>query len=228
MGQFMLIHELMEMAKPLESHREIVYYHGTSSEEAGISILKNGIEPGNVVMPNRSPSKKPNLVPVSGKVYITPDIGYAQIYALGGDVAGSKSMALRWKERIGYLFIISGKDLVDIQPDEDSIGEMIFKLATEKQFENKLQWLYVLARRKLTDKQWAQLIGGEYVMFAHAGKKLLPLMTDEQKLQLISLGAHVAHTGKLIPSAAYKIDGHKIGELRRDGSNFFDVAEKVR
>jgi hypothetical protein len=65
-------------------------------------------------------------------------------------------------------------------------------------------------------------------MFAHAGKKLLPLMTDEQKLQLISLGAHVAHTGKLIPSAAYKIDGHKIGELRRDGSNFFDVAEKVR
>jgi hypothetical protein len=141
---------------------------------------------------------------------------------------GLKAWLYDGKKRIGYLFIISGKDLVDIQPDEDSIGEMIFKLATGKQFENKLQWLYGLARRKLTDKQWAKLIGGEYVMFAHAGKKLLPLMTDEQKLQLISLGAHVAHTGKLIPSAAYKIDGYKIELLKRDGSNFFDVAEKVR
>jgi len=225
----MFIQELFEMAKPEEAHRAKLYYHGTSTEKAGLSILQNGIEPGDIVMPEkRTSSKKPNLNPVKGKVYITPELKYGQIYAIGGDFAGHAASPSFLKDGAGYLFVIDGKDLVDIEPDEDSIGEMIYWVANNKKFTRELQWLYNLARRRLTDKQWDKVVSGEYIMWAHAGKKLLPLMTDEQKLQLISLGAHVAHTGKIIPVSAYKIDKTKTSELKRDGSNFFEVAEKIK
>jgi hypothetical protein len=224
----MFMRELFEMAKPLEAHRAKFYYHGASTEKAGLSILKNGIEPGDIVMPEkRTTSKKPNLNPVEGKVYITPELKYGQIYAIGGDLAGHE-VPFNRLDKIGYLFVIDGKDLVDIEPDEDSIGEMIYWVANNKKFTRELQWLYNLARRRLTDKQWDKVVHAEVVMWAHAGKKLLPLMTDEQKLQLISLGAHVAHAGKIIPISAYKIDKTKTKDLKRDGSNFFEIAEKIK
>lgn len=217
---------LLEMAAPRDSDRAKTYYHGTPSEKAGQSILKSGIEPGDIVMPEKfKGSKKPNLEPVKGKVYVTPDLRYAQIYAIGGDMAGSN-----WKpknQEYGYLFAIDGQDLQDIQPDEDSIGEMIMYAYRGDKNREELQWLVRLAMDKLTAGQWKRLIDAEYTMWAHVGKKLLPLLTDEQKLQLIELGAHVAHTGKLIPKAAYRIDLNRIKELKRDASNFFEIAEKV-
>jgi hypothetical protein len=218
---------LAEMAAPRDSDRAKTYYHGTSSEKAGQSILKNGIEPGDIALPERQTGKKgPNLDPVKGKVYITPDLRYAQMYAIGGDMAGSD-----WKpkgQEYGYLFEIGGNDLEDIQPDEDSIGEMATLAYRGDKHKAELQWLVRLAMSKLTAGQWRKLVDGEYTMWAHTGKKLLPLMSDAQKLQLIELGAHVAHTGKLIPKAAYRIDLNRIKELKRDASNFFDVAEKVK
>lgn len=218
---------LDEMAAPRDSERAKTYYHGTSSEKAGESILKNGIEPGDIALPERKTGKKgPNLDPVKGKVYITPDLAYAQMYVIGGDMAGSS-----WKpknQEYGYLFEIDGKELQDIQPDEDSVGEMIWNAYRGDKYRAELQWLVNLAMKKLTQKQWRDLASGEYVMFAHTGKKLLPLLSDAQKLQLIELGAHVAHTGKLMPKAAYKVDLNRIKDLKRDASNFFDVAEKVQ
>lgn len=220
---------IAEMAAPRDSDRAKVYYHGTSSEKAGESILKNGIEPGNIVMPEKhkltkTNQKKPNLTPVAGKVYITPDLRYAQIYAIGGDYAGHDM----GEKGTGYLFVIDGSELLDIDPDEDSIGEMIAHAYRGDKYKTELQWLVRLAMSKLTTGQWRKLVDGEYTMWAHTGKKLLPLMSDTQKLQLIELGAHVAHTGKLIPKAAYKIDLNRIKDLKRDASNFFEIAEKVK
>lgn len=217
---------LSEMAAPTAGQKALTYYHGTSSEKAGQSILKNGIEPGDIVMPEKhKPKKGANLVPVPGKVYITPELKYAQIYAIGGDMAGSD-----WKpknQEYGYLFAIDGKDLQDIQPDEDSIGEMVTYAYRGDKHREELQWLVRLAMSKLTAGQWRKLVDGEYTMWAHAGKKLLPLLSDAQKLQLIDLGAHVAHTGKLIPKEAWRIDLNRIKDLKRDASNFFQIAEKV-
>lgn len=215
---------LGEMAAPTAEHRSRTYYHGTSSEKAGEGILKNGIEPGDIAMPEKFKGRKgPNLEPVKGKVYITPELRYAQIYAIGGDMAGHD-----WKPKdsnFGYLFAIDGADLADIQPDEDSVGELAVDAHRGKKPE--LKWLAYMAKEKLTPGQFRRLTDGEYTMYAHTGKKLLPLLSDVQKLQIIDAGAHVAHTGKLIPSAAYRIDLNRIKDLKRDASNFFEIAEKV-
>ena len=47
-------------------------------------------------------------------------------------------------------------------------------------------------------------------------------------VELIELGAHVAHTGPLRFSQAWKIDKRHSAELAQDASNFFEIAERVR
>jgi len=73
-------------------------------------------------------------------------------------------------------------------------------------------------------------MNGDYDARAEVGKKLVKKMTDEQKLYLIDLGAHIAHEGdgNLMPDKAYKIEFKNIKNLNDDGSNFFDYAKEVK
>lgn len=222
----MKLAELLEMAAPTQAQLSKTYYHGTSEEKFGLGILKSGIEPGDIIKPTK-PTKGANLIPVKGKVYITPDLAYAQMYAIGGDMAGSTWQPRPTASQVGYLFAIDGKDLADIDPDEDSVGEMIHNQLNNPKDNALLRGFAYRAQQVLTVGQLKKLKDGEYVMFAHLGKKLIPKMSDAEKLAFIDLGAHVAHGGKLMPKAAWKIDLTKIKDLKRDGSNFFDHAEKV-
>ena len=65
-------------------------------------------------------------------------------------------------------------------------------------------------------------------MWAHAGKKLLKSMPDEDKLAFIDAGAHIANAGEINFKEAWRIDKVKIKDLKKDGSNFFEIAEKVK
>ena len=209
------------------SDQSKVYYHGTSAKEAAESILQSGIQP-----PDLS-SRQGALTPVQGKVYITPDISYAQIYAIGADMAGSDaSRMIENYGQYGYVFVIDGDKLGDIQPDEDSVGEMIHN--------EEVSWLDDMARYYLDEEPYDDegqdlgyyslydaVMGGEYDAWATAGKFLLDEMSDSQKQKLIDAGAHIANTGVLIPSKAYRIDRNKTQQLKRDGSNFFDLAEEM-
>ena len=204
-----------------------VYYHGTPSKEAAESILRSGIQP-----PDLS-SRQGALTPVQGKVYITPDISYAQMYAIGGDLAGNDaSRMVENYGQFGYMFVIDGDKLGDIQPDEDSVGEMIHN--------EEVSWLDDMARYYLDEEPYDDegqdlgyyslydaVMGGEYDAWATAGKFLLDEMSDSQKQKLIDAGAHIANTGLLIPSKAYRIDRNKTQQLKRDGYNFFDLAEEI-
>ena len=204
-----------------------VYYHGTPSKEAAESILQSGIQP-----PDLS-SRQGALTPVQGKVYITPDISYAQIYAIGGDLAGSDaSRMIQNYGQFGYLFVIDGDKLGDVQPDEDSVGEMVHN--------DEISWLSDMARYYLEEEPYDDegqdlgyynlydaVMGGEYDAWATAGKFLLDEMSDTEKQKLIDAGAHIANTGVLIPSKAYRIDRGLTQQLKSDGSNFFDLAEEM-
>ena len=243
-----------------------VYYHGTS-EKAARGIMRNGIQP-----PDLTVNPRHALSPVKGKVYITPHLKYAL-------VNGS------------HIFVIPGKELREIQPDEDSIGEMISK--------RKPRWLHDLAEEVLSDMyskypyrvglrrdldwdfdidrttqeayleenndvpldlddedslfefaDWLEVnpryddgdwweyneediytnvMGGEYLYWAMAGKILLSRhLTDEQQLDLINEGAHIAHEGKITPTECWKIHKSKAPLLKKNGSNFFQVAERCR
>ena len=223
---------LSEMAAPRQSDLEQVYYHGTPKEANAKSIMANGIK-----VPDLS-TRSGNLKPVEGKVYITPKISYASIYAIGGSIAGSKASEWMLKDygQYGYLFVIDGQQLKDIQPDEDSIGEMIFNGV-----ETQEDWLDDLARDELQYEDYDDddqdlgynslydaVMGGEYDAWAAAGKIVLGSMTDEEKLELIDLGAHIAHTGNLMPKETWRFDRNLTVELAKDGSNFFDLAERIQ
>jgi hypothetical protein len=217
---------LSEMAAPRQSDLERVYYHGTAKKENAKSIIANGINP-----PDLS-TRSGYLKPVEGKVYITPKISYASIYAIGGDMAGRKvpDWILKDYGQYGYIFVIDGQQLKDIQPDEDSVGEMISN--------GEVDWLDDLARDVLEYEDYDDevgynglydaVMGGEYNAWAAAGKIVLDSMTDEQKLELIDLGAHVAHTGNLMPKETWRFDRNRTVELAKDGSNFFDLAERIQ
>ena len=220
---------LSEMAAPRQSDLEQVYYHGTPKEENAKSIMATGIN-----APDLS-TRSGYLKPVEGKVYITPKISYASIYAIGGSMAGHKVSDWMIKDygQYGYVFVIDGQQLKDIQPDEDSIGEMISN--------GEADWLDDLARDALEYEDYDDegqdlgynglydaVMGGEYDAWASAGKIVLDSMTDEQKLELIDLGAHVAHTGNLMPKETWRFDRNLTVELAKDGSNFFDLAERIQ
>lgn len=242
---------LNETPMPEYIHKRRKYYHGTSSEQAAISIMKEGIK-----VQYYDKGKGVNLIPVSGRNYITADLHYAIIYALGGVFLGTTAPPVANEEnRYGYVFVIKGIQLGDIQPDEDVIGEMIMKVfswgtsydpSTLKrslkfvESKNKKKFiknvfndmnlrtvLKLYAMNNLTDKQLSKLKDGEYDMFAHAGKKLVKLLPEKILLTLITYGAHIANDSALQPFEAWKIDKLRSEELKQDGSNFFQIAEKV-
>lgn len=209
---------LHEMALPRESDIKKTYYHGTGTDKAAKSILKQGIKP-----PDLTTKKKGLLTPVEGKVYITPILEYGLIYALGANMIGSETMLDSWKKKgedTAYLFVIDGKQLKDIQPDEDSVGEMISK--------KKPEWLYRLATYHLADSTMRRIMDGEYSYWAKAGKVLMKRMSDEEKLMLIGAGAHIAHTGALKPKEAWSMPKSDNKLLNPDGSNFFQVAKRIK
>lgn len=208
---------LIEMAMPRDIDLAKKYFHGTSDDKAGKGILTKGINP-----PDLEFKKKTQLTPVKGKVYITPDIKYALIYAIGANMIGSK-LPERWikaGEEYAWLFVIDGKQLKDIQPDEDSIGEMISN--------KEPMWIYNLAKRELTTRQLEKVMDGEYSYWASCGKKLNKIMTDIQKLHLIDAGAHIAHTGNLKPNECWKMHKNDNEKLKSDGSNFFKIAKRIK
>lgn len=210
----MKIAELFEMALPRDEDLHRVYYHGAEDFSLFEKIKTQGLKAPEILNPKRS------LAPQQGKVYITPHLHYAMIYAIGGDLAGTNAPAHWLKDKpFGLLCVIKGSKLKDIVPDEDSIGELIWK--------KKPAWLFNFASRNLGDATFKKVMDGDYVSWARAGKTLVKKLSDAQKLELIDNGAHIAHDGGLMVSEIWKFDKHLCPQLKQDGSNFFELAEKM-
>jgi len=60
---------------------------------------------------------------------------------------------------------------------------------------------------------------------AEAGKIIAPHLDDDQVLELINLGASIAYFGKLKPDSCWEFDRRKARFLKKDASNFFDIAQ---
>lgn len=210
----MKVAELFEMAAPRPEDKTKIYYHGTEDFSVLDSIKSKGLIAPEIFNPRKS------LAPQQGKEYITPFLKYAVMYTLGGDIAGH-NVPERWlKEKpFGLMCVISGNELKDIVPDEDSIGKMIW--------EKKPDWLFNFASKHLGDATFRKVMDGDYAAWARAGKTLVKKMTDNQKLNLIDNGAHIAHEGGLHVSEIWKFDKHLCPKLVDEGTNFFDLAERL-
>lgn len=239
--------QFFEMVQPLDSMKDTTYYHGTSKIANAKAILKHGIRPGNT-----SGTQRRQMQPVSGRTYITPDLRYAIIYAIGGDMLGSKLPPSMYKdEPYGYVFVFNGSQLKnDVLPDEDEIGRAVEyanmvlngnldKLdqfySQDKLYQRMKQrdkwWLESflhLAKRNLTPKQYRDTIEGYAAAWAAAGKRLQKRLPEDMLKELIGMGVHVAYEGTIVPAECWRIDKRKTHLLNKDGSNFFEIAQKVR
>lgn len=256
------VDNLTEMAIPNDTIKSMVFYHGTSSETMAKNIMQSGIQPPDLVVNGKK--KNSHLTPVEGKVYITPKISYALMYAMGVNAVGNKEYKVpyegnetvfkhvfnndpssRFGGRYGYIFKIDGNDLVDIQPDEDEIGAMLNKLLSKNKtlefmepherevmekalLDERLKTeILNIARQHLSDGTLNKVREGEYSYYAKAGKVIVKRLSDMSKLVMAQYGFHVAHTGAIIPSEVWKVDKAMLGYFSKDGSNFFDLAEKI-
>ena len=228
--------DIVEMATPSSQIVDKLYYHGTKTKEAAKSIWKNGLVSS--FTDDKYNGKKALYRPVDGNVYVTTDLKYAIIYALGGVLMGSDYLEKRDPKGFGYLFVFNGTELNDIQPDEDSVGEMVHDCLLKQIHSDRhpdsvintsptVRRLANKAKAEMSPRTIEKAIDGEYSAWIRIGKYLLSRMTDEQKLELIDLGAHVANKGNMLPHQMWAIPYKQVKHLDRDGSNFFEYAKLI-
>lgn len=226
----MKIIELREMAAPRDSDKGRVYYHGTDTEASARGILEKGLDPDLTVV--KYGTKRSQLRPEANSIYITTDLSYAMIYGLGANMFGSNAERfIPTLGEYGFVFEIEGGQLADIGPDEDSVGELIYKFANKRveaddPHYRTLARLNTLALNKLTDNQYRKVKEGDYPYFASSGKKLNAIMPDDLKLALIDAGSHLSHKGRLMTSKCWRFSRKDVPDIKRDGSNFFDYAKE--
>ena len=238
-------HFFTEMAQPSEKEKSTRWYHGTSEKAKGESILKDGV----IKAPDLSLRPNTWTRPVSGRTYVTPSINYVMSYMLGGNLAGDKYFEVGHhgeqkykKEPFGYLFVINGNELTDVLPDEDAIGEQLFTLwrlkfkphpnsyAKPTPLETRF---FNFAERNLSPKILHYVFEGEYIWWAKAGKILLHKMPgdmirwflDKKKSEDIP---GYSNKGNLPFKEAWKFDKILTKKLTHDGSNFFELAERIK
>lgn len=182
-----------EMYIPSDVKR-IKLYHATSDTEQGEKILSD-----EKVFPNIKGGKS-RLSPVKDFLYTSGNMDLIRSHLLGGDYTDKVEQSFIDKDgRYGYLFELSWDDIKEIQPDEDSIGAMIA--------DGEIDWLNRLAEKHLTRKQLYDIKEMNwYNQYAAGGKKLIKLMSDTQKIDLIRKGANIAVFGAQKIKKAYRFD----------------------
>lgn len=163
---------------------------------------------------------------------------------------------LAWVSRenglYGFMFVIYASTIMDdLQPDEDVVGSLYNAAANheihwalddilpEQVYQNAQADPDGLARfvayvesvvspatrAKLDNASnsdsaigWASKIGKIAV------RKMDPAM----KAWLLKVGSHAGSASRLMPDECWRFDRRKIGWVEPDGSNFFDLAERLR
>jgi hypothetical protein len=218
---------IIKAAVPTPDLNTKTWYHGTTKADFARDIYLNGLKPPEIDHPKR------HMAPIPGRVYLTHDLSYAMIYALGANMVGDKLINTYWTDqlskpggRYGYVFSVRGDDLKDIYPDEDSIGELVTQLLRDKTLEP--HWLRSLAQQRCTDLQLESLRQGDSMTQARVGKKLLKFMSLDLVIGLIRRGTHISHVGNVPISKCWRYDRFDNVKYRKDGSNFIDLAFEVK
>lgn len=203
-----------------------LYYHGTSEEKA-LQIIKDGYLKAREDL---KPNTRIQLAPQYGKVYLTASLGEGLGYAFYRNKSHfSYDYPSENKNGFAYLIVIDGKKLVDVEPDEDIIADLIEKyLYTKNQDEkDEYRWLYYLATRKAPKTLRKVEKMGDYHYAVNLGKILIKYLTPQQKIKLITIGEKIAHTGNIPIKEVWKIPIGKKQEIRKNINNFKKYSERI-
>ena len=221
------------------------FFHGTLGTDNAKKIMQQGVQAQRVMNP------KTHLSPIQGRVYAAQNLSVAMMYAMGGAVAGHKlpEKSIDPEDPYGYLFVIDKEEfLEDVQPDEDNVGETwmyadmvqrgkvdslktyYFKDPLAQAVESDeyfMSSVWYLGRQVAHPKTLRHVQGGEYIWFAKLGKMMLRKMSAELMEKFIAAGSNVSIKGPLEPTEVWRLDRRRTEELKPDGSNFFQVAERI-
>jgi len=176
-----------------------IFYHGGYYEDSVIQdIFTNGLK-------GRDVQGRAMLAPLKNFVYMTKDFNYALIYAVGGSILGSGSPMSDSKDKPwGLVFEIPGSSLSNIQPDEDAIGELIWRAYSENNA--SLEWLKYYAETYLTSNQLKKIKEGEYMYYAQGGKRLTRYLPHSVLERLLQVSFAFSNEGRVAVSGAYVVD----------------------
>lgn len=206
------------------------YFHGCSVESSAKKIMTEGLVPGNIV----GSRAKGFLEPMAGKVYLTPSLGYAAIYALGAGMVGIDLSSDHGRElvnrggSIGYIFVVNGSDLSDVEPDEDFVGEAIARgLNGNRGVSAADQEVARIASRFVHPSRLAKVRDGYVAFQASVGKQVMSKISPDLKIRLIEQGASIAHHGPIMPREAWALPKERFSEISNNGDGFFQIAQMV-
>ncbi len=237
------IEDLQRVGNTLSEATNRPLYHGSYSSGAFQRITTKGLQ-------GRAEQTRHSLAPIKGRVYMTPSLRYAIIYAIGGDMLGHRMPEgfIKPGLRYGYVYEIDPADLTDdVIPDEDIVGAALVgayriqngKMNTFSALEREMSERPDLVRRLayLFDAYTRAVptirkgaLDGEIASEAKLGKRVLKdhgrHSLDMQAILSLE-NMHQSHGGMVMPTRAWRIDRRLSHKLLKDGSNFFDVATKV-
>lgn len=217
------------------------YYHGTSDESAAKAILNSG-----TLIPGDKTGKvktQGNLTPMVNRTYITSDIGYALIYALGGDYAGNKYSLNANEDEYGYVFKIHKANIKNRIPDEDSVGEIArdvvsgdnthgFADTEIDELNDIINYAFDYVIEPDEEDEFAspydRFLEHEYEFFAAVGKVILSRGSKRLIASFRRISKHHSGEGEMIVDAAWRIQKKDAPNLKRDGSNFFQRAIQIK
>ncbi len=214
-------------ATPIVLSRD--YYHATSEETSGESILKDDL-----IVPRPGKAGRGLMAPRKDFVYMSPQLYMAAIYALGGVFMGHEYPKDHWRGRgqYGYIFLVHKGDLVDVEPDEDDIGELAVSKIKRGPNGFTAEWndgLGLLAIKHSSHDRLSRAEFGEAAYQSAIGKKILKYMSPEWKLELMNDSKiNIANRGPVGFDAAWRLDKLRAPEIAEDGSNVLEIAERIK
>lgn len=189
-----------KIAAPADSLSQLEFYHGNYNQDAVKPILTSGLE-------GREEQGKSMLSPVKKGVYLASDFKYAMVYALGANMIGREFTPFNITEQpYGYIYTVTKENLKDVSPDEDGIGELVWRIY--EGVETNLGsgdcfTLKRIAEDVATPNQLTRLKDGQYSYFAAVGKKIIPLLPDNLKIRMIQTGISFFNLGRTKVSGVY-------------------------
>lgn len=164
--------------------------------------------------------------------YISPNIEDACDYATS--VLGKKynKSLIKEKGRYGYIFIVSGKELTDIFPNESDVGRYVQELYDNQYSENDLEpasfrfleWVWSILNRE----EQKSIIYDDKNAYHSLGKKILDSMSESQILWLLNKkSVRITNKGSVNFSNLYRVDRMSTGDFEPSGKDFFQKAYMV-
>jgi hypothetical protein len=217
---------LFETEVPIE-YKQKFWYHGTFHSNA-IKIIKSC---------KLKPIENPDngyMSPIAGKVYLTSRLDEGLIYAF------YRACNQEENPKYAYLVIVKGEDLVDILPDEDIIANLLPKLyySNDNLSKNEInkfiyknsdltkdeinKFIYLNKLAKETDSKLYHKyhIKGNYEYGTALGKKIIKLINDDQKIDLINYGQKIANDGCIPIYQVWEIPVDKRNEINKNIDSF--------